>query len=210
VSCLTALACSVASLFRVRERCVGLAEVIAQIGHGEPLHPERERQLSAVMDVMLEDARDDPLARDGIALALVDVRIDVAEVGDGPAAEAIVYQAPAALQSGDERRRARRDCLFRLTSGDQTGQLSVALAHELMEPADAAFSDMEGDSAGQAQVRRGSPGELLWRERRDRLYKAGLIGAPSAVDSMKRRRVAGMNYSLLAAAGGSSSGAKSR
>src|SRR5512146_2050143 len=114
----------------------------------EPIHAEGERDLAAVVQVVLEHVPDDPRARKLDALAVPVVGEGLPHVGGTPAGKAISHELPGVVerlrQLGAEG--TRRSCRpYRLVPACIRAQrLAAILAQELGEPVHAAADDVQG------------------------------------------------------------------
>ena len=66
------------------------------------MHAERQEQLAAVVQVVLENPPDDPLARIAVGLLALLLDEDIGQTSWRPAVEALAHHLPGRLQSLDQ------------------------------------------------------------------------------------------------------------
>src|SRR5215813_13989588 len=98
------------------------------------MHAERERDLTAVMQIMFNEVPDYPRARDGRWLAGVLACIGLLPVGRGPTGDRFLHPLPRSLQAIDQFGRIARWHPLAVPCS-QDCKLVAALTHQLIEPA---------------------------------------------------------------------------
>src|SRR5215207_2484053 len=99
------------------------------------MHAEREADLAAVMDIMLNEMPDDPLPRDDRRLAIVIVaRIGLLPISRCPAGDCLMHALPCGLQAADQFVSTARWHSLAIPC-TQIRKLLAAFAHQLIEPA---------------------------------------------------------------------------
>jgi hypothetical protein len=151
----------------------------------EPVHAEGERELAAVVQVMLHHMPDDPGARQVDVLAIPVVGKGVSHLVGTPAGQAIGHALPGAVEGLHHlggrlgRRAGHIPARVRLHVG------AAVFAQELGEPADTAADDVQGILADGAQVRCGAQLKLLDGEGRERPFDVILVRFPGGVERRK-------------------------
>src|SRR6266446_5120704 len=155
----------------------------------EPVHAEGERELAAVVQVMLQHMPDDPGARQVNLFAVPVVGEGLSHIVGTPAGQAIRHELPGAVEG-----------LHQLGGGwDGCPQLqgnlvptrihlhlrAFVLAQEIGEPVGTAADDVQGILADGAQVRCGAQLKLLGGERRERPFEVILVRFPGGVERRK-------------------------
>ena len=155
----------------------------------EPVHAEGERELAAVVQVMLHHMPDDPGARQVDWFAVPVVGEGVSHLVGTPAGQALGHALPGVVEGLHHlgRRSGRRPghipARVRLHVG------TAVFAQELGEPAGTAADDVQGILADGAQVRCGAQLKLLGGERRERPCDVILVRFPGGVERREREVV---------------------
>src|SRR5712691_2524212 len=116
------------------------------------MHTQCERKLATVVQIVLDDVPDDPLAR---TLLIVSCQKGLAKVCSRPAAQAILHQVPGSIKSTDKLGCFSGGGTFVIPSVESL-HIRPALLHYPVEPSGAGCDDMTGELANRAQRRRGT------------------------------------------------------
>ncbi len=129
-----------------------LSQTLAGEIRRHPVHTQGERELAAVVQVMLHHMPDDPGARHVDVLAVPVVGEGLVHVGGTPAGQTIRHALPGALEGLHHRggRSGWRAWLIPARVGLHIG--AAVFAQELGEPAGTAGDDVQGILADGAQV----------------------------------------------------------
>ena len=159
----------------------------------EPVHAEGERELAAVVQVMLHHMPDDPGARQVDWFAVPVVGEGVSHIVGTPAGQAIRHALPGAVEGlhhlgggWDGRPQRQRNLV---PTRIHLHLLTAVLAQEIGEPVGTAADDVQGILADGAQVRCGAQLKLLGGERRERPFEVILVRFPGGVERREREVV---------------------
>ena len=125
-----------------------------------------------MMQFVLDDVPDDPLARDQAFSSLK----GPAEIGGRPACQAFLDQAPNRLQPGKQFGSVLPDGIVVIPRAYRH-EIGRSFAHDGMKPDDPSGDDMCGKDANRAQFGCGTQGQLLRGDRGNRVGEVALLGS---------------------------------
>lgn len=110
------------------------------------MRAQRHEKFAAVIEVVFENVPDDPLARVGVFLSLIDFSVGMGQIGNGPAREIILEHLPGDLQTVDEVGDATSR-LIRAVPVEKRDDLFTCVA-QFIKPAGADGDDVREDVVG--------------------------------------------------------------
>jgi len=170
-----------------------LSQALAGEIRREPVHAEGERELAAVVQIMLHHMPDNPSARHVNLFAVPVVGEGVSHIVGTPAGQTIRHELPGAVEalhhlgSGWDGRPQRQRNL--VPPRVHLHLLAAVFAQEIGEPVGTAGDDVQGILADGAQVRCGAQLKLLGGERRERPFDVILVRFPGGIERREREVV---------------------
>jgi len=125
------------------------------------MHAQGQRNFAAMMEIVLDNVPDNPLACQVKHLAIARFLEDVIEVGGRPAGERGLEHVPGDFEAVDQFCDASGGRAFFIPGFQGQDNLCVAFAHALVKPADTGADNMGDVLANAAQMGSGPQGELL-------------------------------------------------
>src|SRR5258707_8110246 len=162
-----------------------------QIGRDQPVDTQGKGNFAAVVQIVLDDVPDDPLACQATYLAIARFLEDVIEVSGRPAGERGLEHMPGDFEAVDQFCGASGGRAFFIPGLQGQDNPCVAFAHAHVKPADTGADNMGHVFANAAQMGSWPQSELLSRKRSNGGDEKLLVLLPALV---KREQV-GMLFS---------------
>jgi hypothetical protein len=154
-------------------------------GGGQSVHPQGDRDLSAVVEVVLDDVPDHPSARVGIGLAWLTF-IRLIPCCRSPFGDRLVHRPPSSLESLDKIRAIPPSGIVAIPNG-HTCELLATFSDVIGKPAGAGCNDVRDRFADRAQMRCGPQVKLRRRKWPYRADQERLVNVPRLVERHQRR-----------------------